>query len=587
LSVARAWCALLTCAALCASSTAYAQARAGASAQPNAATNSGADEPGSKETAGSNPCPRFGAESPEDTRQFVFDKRVAWVFAASSRMCMESVRSDAVALAWSRGVDEHGVPLDAAARAAKLAEMEGWLRRLKGKYRIEGHRWNKGARSQVLGTADCFGIGSGPGVSCVISADWKSRKEAGTERNPKTVQNAAIRPQILLFGLDPGAMEIRVTHVDSIAVEMRGILQDGAVMLSEQSDPEILDHISYPVVRSDRETAIAMMKGTYTSGTAVIFPTPLSRYRLDHGDHSPKRLSRIAMTQGGEVDMKFYLLSPLSIWGGTWLSIELGEPQISMGLNPPIEFDLQLHREQQIDVEVRGPVEAADFTCAKAVGSRKQQGLDVAEDAPAGVRKELSTGAMQAWLARLVGQYSVEGTVDLCGQGNPSEQRPVTGKVDCIAAGSPPSTHCKVNVHWPPAFGRKGAPLLGGVSHLAPAQFLFSFFTREQARYVGYPGTPPREGPGRGLQFLQLDNRGIADGASSRLIGDAFMSSENCMDIPGDCQKFTRITARPDSNEISMQVDVEMNGKRVLRQAFLLRRESRIQKNEQAAVSLP
>jgi hypothetical protein len=561
LKVVRTLCALLACAALCTSSAAYTQPRPGL---PD--VNGGvADAAGSKEIPVSNPCPRWGTDAPEDDGQFVFDDRVAWMFAASIQMCMESVRSDSVALTWAQGLDEHGVPLDADARSSKLAEMEEWLRRLKGKFRIEGHRWNKGASSQVLGTAECFGIGSGPGVSCVISADWKRGK------NPAAVP--AIRPQVLLFGLDPGAMEIRITHVDSVAVELRGILQDGAVILTEQQPPEVLYHSFTPRYFNGREVIIAQRKGTYRPGTAHILAIPLHRYPLDEGGLSPKRLSRIAVTQGGEVDMKFYLFSPLSVWGGTPISIEYGEPQAGVGWNPPIEFDLQLHREPALDAKVQGRAVAAHFTCAKPAGSGKQRALDEAEDAPAGVRKESGTRQMQAWLARLVGQYTVEGYVDLCGQGNPQDQRSVTGKVDCIAAGSPPSVHCKVDVSWPPATRKNGVPLPGGVSNLAPAQFLFSFFTRGQHNYDGtIPGTTPTGVPRRGLQFLQLDNRGIAEGASSELVGDTFLSRENCIDIPGNCQKITRITARPDSDEISMQVDVVVNTKRVLRQTFLLRR---------------
>lgn len=491
-------------------------------------------------------------------------------------MCMESVRSDAVALAWSQGRDEHGRLLTTDVRASRLADMEGWLRRLVGKYRIEGHRWNKGANSQVVGTADCFRIGSGPGVSCVISADWKKDRKNGKSENPGKAPIAAIRPQVLLFGLDPGAMEIRVTHVDAVAVELHGSLQDGAVILTETSPPEVLSHIYYPYYATHRESVIAMLKGTYRSSSMKIIPVPLSHYPLDDDSQTPKRLSRVATTPDGGLDMKFYLLSPLTIWGGTPFSIEWGEPQVTMGLNPPILFDLQFHREAPHEAEIPRQAPGTDFTCAKPAIGDEQQVPDEAERARAGVRAESDTRKMQAWLARLVGRYTVEGTVDLCGQGNSVDQRAATGKVDCIAAGLPASVHCKVNVSWAPAVRKDGTSLRGGVSNLAPAQFLFSFFTCEQRFYDGTVlGTPPGV-PKRGLQFLQLDNRGIAEGASSELVGDAFMSREHCIDIPGNCRKVTMITATPESNDISMRVDIEINHKRVLRQSFLLRRDSTV-----------
>jgi hypothetical protein len=559
----RAWCALLTCAVLCTSSAAYAQARAGASAQPNAATNSGADEPSDKEIAASNPCPRWGTEARNNLRQFTYDDRVSWVFAASTQVCVESVRSDAVAAAWARGLDEYGGTLDADARDSKLAVMEDWLRSLVGKHRIEGRRWNMGAPSEVLGIADCFGVGSGPGAYCVISAHWKPDGKRGEGKNP--AQNVAIRPQILLFGLDPGAMEIRATHVDSIAVELHGVLQGGAVILSEVVPPEVIYVPDCSSVQSVRELVSDFEKGSTSLPPCNRIPLPLSRYPRDDDGHSARRLSRVAMTPSGEFTMQFYVFRPISIWGGDGLRIE--------GWNRPIEFDLQLHRESLVDAEVQGSAAAAEFTCAKQTESGGKRAADEREEGSASGKQESTTQEMQAWLARLVGQYSVEGTVDLCGEGNPAEQRPVTGRVDCIAAGAPPSSHCIVNVHWQPAYGRNGTPLLGGVSNLAPAQFLFSFFTREQASYAGPSGKPLREGPKRGLQLLQLDNQGNAEGAWSKLEGDTFMSREECIDIPGDCHKTARITAKAGSSEISMRMDVERNGKRVLRQTFLLRRE--------------
>jgi hypothetical protein len=557
LKVMRAWCALLTCAALCTGSAAFAQPHSGL---PDVNSDVPA-EPGFKEIAGSNPCPRWGMEAPEDRRQIVYDDSIGWMYPAWIRICMESVRSDAIALAWAHGLDEYGVPRDADARASQLEEMEGWLRRLKGKFRIEGRRWySKRTDMQVLGTADCFGIGSGPGVSCLISAEWKPDEKSGKGKNPAKVPDAAIRPQILLFGLDPGAMQIRVTHVDAIAVALQGILQDGVVILSEQSPPEVF-YAPDPGPPS-REDFIAMFKGTFRQTNPYL--ASLNRYPLDSNGNFPRRLSRIAMTPGGDVDMKFFVLTPGSV-AGYW--------------NQPIEFDLQLLREREIDAVKPGSVPAANFTCARPTGPSGQQGVDEVEDARSGVRKESGTRQMQAWLARLVGQYSVEGYVDLCGQGKPKDERPATGTVDCIAAGSPPSVHCKVDVSWPPATSGNGAPLPGGVSNLAPAQFLFSLYTHEHYDFDGMiPGEPTGGSDRRGLHFLQLDNRGIAEWASSELVGDTFLARENCVDIPGNCHKITRITARPAGDEISIRVDVEIDRKRVLRQVLLLHRRSGDQK---------
>jgi hypothetical protein len=251
---------------------------------------------------GAHPRPRW-SEEPRDPALNPYTS--AWI-----TICIEKVRSDAVAFAWAQGLDERGVHLDAAVRARKLREMEVWLRRLVGRFRIEGKRWNaSGGRTQVRGTADCFGIGNGPGVSCLISAIWKTGRETDKDMNLDQTSYFAVRPQVLLFGLDPGAMEIRVTHVDDLAVGMRGFLLNGAVILDAQSPPGMraLNHVFVGVASN-----------------------PFSSVASESlGRAPPKPLSRVAISPAGEVDMKFYVYPPdmITFW------------------NQPIEFDLQLYRE--------------------------------------------------------------------------------------------------------------------------------------------------------------------------------------------------------------------------------------------------
>ena len=114
-----------------------------------------------------------------------------------------------------------------------------------------------------------------------------------------------------------------------------------------------------------------------------------------------------------------------------------------------------------------------------------------------------------------------------------------------------------------------------GSSDLSPAQLLFSLFSFERHVYRGLnPGEPTGGADKRGIHLLQMDSRGIVEWASSELVGDIFLSRESCVDVPGNCYKMTQIIARPDSDEISMQVDIEKNRKRVLRQTFTFRRVS-------------
>jgi hypothetical protein len=232
-----------------------------------------------------------------------------------------------------------------------------------------------------------------------------------------------------------------------------------------------------------------------------------------------------------------------------------------------------------------GPVLAAGFTCAQPADAGGKGALvELEEVVVTGEQPKTRTKDLQAWLKLLVGQYTYEGYVDLCGKGNAEEQRPVTGKADCVGSRSSPTVHCTVNVHWPDTMGESGLPVLGGVSNLLPALVSYSL----ESRHIPDPGaaeafraalrTGVRSAPVQedfwGLMFTQLDNRGIAEWGSGELVGDTFTSKEPCVDILGACQKITRITARPGSNEVSLLVDVRIDSRRVLRQAFLLHRSA-------------
>lgn len=298
---------VIGCAILFTDGAANAQVRGRSPDTSGAAANTGAqDGLGREELQGSAPCPRWKIDD---------NQPLKWWNSAWTTICIEKVRSDAVAMAWSKGKSEHGATLDENARARKLAELESWLRRLTGKFHIEGKRWNSTGGSDVRGTAECFAVGDGPGASCVISAGWKPRKEpAKRDQRGEELQHA-VRPQSLVFGLAPDKMEIRVTHVDTFAVRMRGFLLDDAVILNGHSSPEILAPPSSPSGR----------------GTPGIPPDRVSPDFLHRS--IPEPLSRIAINSAGDIDMAFYVYPP----------------DMVTFHNQPIDFRLRLHRDPQIE----------------------------------------------------------------------------------------------------------------------------------------------------------------------------------------------------------------------------------------------
>lgn len=163
------------------------------------------------------------------------------------------------------------------------------------------------------------------------------------------------------------------------------------------------------------------------------------------------------------------------------------------------------------------------------------------------------------WLARLVGQFQYDGSVELrAGPGVPQGQLLVSGVGDCVGFGLAPGVQCAVKVRWPEVRGADGEKLAGSVSNLNPAMILYGL-------------DPDR----RGIHFLQVDKYGIAEGGLGYLDGNTLVTSAPCEAIPGDCKRITRVTAQPDGKQIQMQVDIEQEGRRTVRYKFYMRRLSR------------
>lgn len=219
------------------------------------------------------------------------------------------------------------------------------------------------------------------------------------------------------------------------------------------------------------------------------------------------------------------------------------------------------------------PVFAAGAACAPApLQTEKKSNLQELEEVVVVAKEEESyLRELRTWLKRLVGEYEYEGYVDLCGNGNPGDQRPVTGVADCIAINSVPTVQCTVNIRWPVAVQVSGEAAPDSAYHLVTAHVIYSV----ENRYI-----PELEMNRWGLMSMQVDTRGNAEWASGALIGDSFVSKEPCVDLPGDCRKSMRITAERNADEITMLVDTEVGEQRVMRQSLVLHRESKPGKDE-------
>lgn len=161
------------------------------------------------------------------------------------------------------------------------------------------------------------------------------------------------------------------------------------------------------------------------------------------------------------------------------------------------------------------------------------------------------------WLKRLVGQYRYQGYVDVRAEGAPRGRQAVQGVSECIPFGLAPSVQCSINVVWPEVQGEDGAEVPGGVSNLSPAMIMY--------------GLDPDH---LGIHYLQVDSKGFTTSALGYLDGNTLNTTAPCADIPGKCERVTRIEAQPDGKVIHMQIDINNEYTRVVRYNFALLRQS-------------
>lgn len=122
--------------------------------------------------------------------------------------------------------------------AGPPTEGDVWLKRLVGSYDVDGMVnvvakggcGEEGAYCEtVRGKGDCIGIGSGPGVQCILQLAWPDmyeivfppEEDAGTYNLPGGVSN--LGPAMALFGLDPGKSAVHYMLVDQKGLSEGGL----------------------------------------------------------------------------------------------------------------------------------------------------------------------------------------------------------------------------------------------------------------------------------------------------------------------------------------------------------------------------
>jgi hypothetical protein len=207
-----------------------------------------------------------------------------------------------------------------------------------------------------------------------------------------------------------------------------------------------------------------------------------------------------------------------------------------------------------------GGLAAAALPCTLHAAERQDQ-LDQPADQELGEvlvegrKPEKDPQKIIDWMARLVGEFTFEGEVDLQAKGRPEDLRPVRGSGTCIGFGPAPAVQCEINVRWTPVRYEDRGKVLGGVSNLEPAMLLFGF---EPDRF--------------GIRYLLVDSAGIAESALGYVVSDTLISRSPCVNVPGQCERVAHITADNDLKMVEMQIDLEVDYVPAVRFNFVMRR---------------
>lgn len=187
------------------------------------------------------------------------------------------------------------------------------------------------------------------------------------------------------------------------------------------------------------------------------------------------------------------------------------------------------------------------------------------------------------FMARLVGQFVIDGTVELHAQGRSEELRKVSGRTECVGFGQAPSVHCELRVRWPETAGPNGEAILGGVSTLNPAVVLYGYEPVDPNMVGRRPrGRPAPLAPGMpapttpeepGISWVVVDNQGVVETAVGQMISpDTMRSRSKCLAVPGNCERDVRITAAPNLKTVGMNIDLVIDGEKAVSFAFVLHR---------------
>jgi hypothetical protein len=139
--------------------------------------------------------------------------------------------------------------VDPDVRAAKLAELDAFMRQLVGRFRFDGnvrvlsatsHSCIEGSTCFVThnaqGVGDCAGFGNGPGVQCIIHVPWPRFFRPLMGDDEINWPGPYLDTAMILYGIDPGELAVRFQIVDgqSRAYTNLGTLKDNILTFEKR-----------------------------------------------------------------------------------------------------------------------------------------------------------------------------------------------------------------------------------------------------------------------------------------------------------------------------------------------------------------
>lgn len=180
------------------------------------------------------------------------------------------------------------------------------------------------------------------------------------------------------------------------------------------------------------------------------------------------------------------------------------------------------------------------------------------------------------WLARLVGEFTIDGYVHPDPYSTSGDAREAQGHALCVGFGIAPGVLCDLQVRWADVTDADGGEIPGGASTLDPAVMLFGFNLGAHADTMyGGRQNAAADPDSYTIAHILVDNKGVAEGGSGFRAGtDTMMSRAPCVAIPMNCERVVRIIAPADLGTVEMRIDLEIEGEVAMRYDFVMRREA-------------